>query len=86
MLLSENHIALQQAYPLRVELSSENHHPRHIFLTAKSVWGKDDKINPGMFTTGFEFIDRDDQEVERIQGLIQRLGLREVEEIRAEAD
>ena len=71
-LLSETAIPSGKRLHLRMEISLESGRKEQIDVEARSVWHSE-ALNPGMFTSGFEFLNVSPETAQRIQSVIDEI-------------
>jgi len=75
MLISELPIDVQNIYLLRLDLPDDMYSKPILNLKAKSVWCKPD-IDPNFYTTGFQLLEANDEDLEIIEQIIDDYGFR----------
>ena len=71
-LISEQPIAIDRHYHLKMDLPNQANSAEPLLLTAQSVWSKKD-INPNFWDTGFQLLEVSNEVRSRIEDLIREL-------------
>ncbi len=80
MIISENPLATNRMYQLRVITPQGFKETKYIDLDIRCIWCEKDKIKPHLYAAGFSICNLNETNVELIQHLINQYGLRLIDD------